>query len=97
MKSTTIKFQHSTLNFAVISIQSIMLKILTVFYVIALFGASKSSKIQNNRPLIGIVEQILVDEDLNPRWTQEHEFKTYISAAYVKLVEGGGARAVPIW
>lgn len=49
----------------------------------------------NDRPIIGVLaEEIawsLLDryEDLNPY--------SHIAASYVKFIEGGGARPVPIW
>lgn len=65
---------------------------------IALFGAGKTDKIQPNRPFIGILEQDITDDILNVQWSRKHRnLKTYIAASYVKFVEGGGARAVPVW
>lgn len=41
----------------------------------------------NDYPIIGVVAQ----ETHNP------EIFSYIAASYVKFIEGGGARVVPIW
>lgn len=49
---------------------------------------------QNNAPIIGVLAQ-------ETSWKMEqiwpNKFNSYIAASYVKFVEGGGARAVPIW
>lgn len=41
----------------------------------------------NNSPIIGVVAQE----------TGSPEVYSYIAASYVKFIEGGGARVVPIW
>lgn len=74
-----------------------MRTILVVLFLVALFDASKNDEIQTNRPFIGILDQDLTDGIVNAQWSQEHNFKTYIVASYVKFVEGGGAVPVPIW
>lgn len=48
----------------------------------------------NDTPIIGILAQE-ISYHLNSKWPDE--FKSYIAASYVKFVEGGGARVVPIW
>jgi hypothetical protein len=45
----------------------------------------------NNRPIIGILTQAGLEED-----TFVPANGSYIAASYVKFVEGGGARVVPI-
>jgi hypothetical protein len=45
----------------------------------------------NNRPVIGVLTQAGLDED-----TFVPANGSYIAASYVKFVEGGGARVVPI-
>ncbi|KAM9361114.1 gamma-glutamyl hydrolase [Symphorus nematophorus] len=44
----------------------------------------------NNRPVIGVLTQIVVDEDLKPFG------RTYIPASYVKYIESAGSRVMPI-
>lgn len=48
----------------------------------------------NNDPMIGILaeEQSYYLDGKFPG-----QFSSYIAASYVKFVEGGGARVVPIW
>lgn len=49
---------------------------------------------QNNAPIIGVLAQ-------ETSWKMEeawpNKYTSYIAASYIKFVEGGGARAVPIW
>ncbi|KAF8061359.1 gghA [Scenedesmus sp. PABB004] len=61
-------------------------------------GASSSTRIasddsgkRNNRPIVGVLSQAGLEED-----TFVPENGTYIAASYVKFVESGGARVVPI-
>lgn len=48
----------------------------------------------NNEPIIGILS-----EEMSYYLASKfpNEYHSYIAASYVKFVEGGGARAVPIW
>lgn len=48
----------------------------------------------NNEPMIGVLTQE-ISFYLDGKYPGM--FKSYIAASYVKFVEGGGARAVPIW
>lgn len=48
----------------------------------------------NDTPIIGVLAQE-ISYHLNSKWPDE--FKSYIAASYVKFVEGGGGRVVPIW
>lgn len=48
----------------------------------------------NDTPIIGILAQE-ISYHLNSKWPGE--FKSYIAASYVKFIEGGGGRVVPIW
>lgn len=52
------------------------------------------SPVINTEPMIGILslEQSYYLDGKFPG-----EFSSYIAASYVKFVEGGGARVVPIW
>lgn len=53
-----------------------------------------SLPILNDRPIIGILSQE-ISYHLDSKWPGE--FKSFIAASYVKFLEGGGARVVPIW
>lgn len=48
----------------------------------------------NNNPMIGVLTQE-ISVYLNGKYPDQ--FQSYIAASYVKFVEGGGARVVPIW
>jgi len=48
----------------------------------------------NDTPIIGVLSQE-ISYHLNSKWPGE--FKSYIAASYVKFIEGGGGRVVPIW
>lgn len=48
----------------------------------------------NNTPIIGILSQE-ISYHLNTKYPEQ--YKSFIPASYVKFVEGGGARVVPIW
>lgn len=48
----------------------------------------------NNGPLIGVLSQE-ISYYLDGKYPGE--YNSYIAASYVKFVEGGGARVVPIW
>lgn len=48
----------------------------------------------NEFPIIGILaEEILYSLDRE----YPNQYHSYIAASYVKFIEGGGARVVPIW
>ena len=49
----------------------------------------------NNRPIIGILSQDLTD-DLAAK-EEGSSYSSYIAASYVKFVESGGARVVPVF
>lgn len=52
-----------------------------------------NAKPLNNNPIIGILA-------LDKSYKIEEKFpghESYIAASYVKFVEGGGARVVPVW
>lgn len=48
----------------------------------------------NDAPIVGVLTQEM-SYHLNTKWPGA--FTSYIAASYIKFVEGGGARAVPIW
>lgn len=48
----------------------------------------------NEAPIIGILSQE-ISYHLNSKWPGV--YKSFIAASYVKFVEGGGARVIPIW
>jgi len=49
----------------------------------------------NNRPIIGVLSQEL-DEFLVRKLPPGHNYTSYIASSYIKWVEAGGARAVPV-
>lgn len=49
---------------------------------------------KTDTPIIGILAQEIAWH-LDRHWPGK--FESYIAASYVKFVEGGGARPVPIW
>lgn len=53
-----------------------------------------SQERRNNAPIVGVLAQEQ-SYHLNTKWPGV--FSSYIAASYIKFVEGGGARAVPIW
>lgn len=48
--------------------------------------------VYNNRPIVGILSQEIPSTSTAPK-----QYKSFISASYVKFLEGAGARVVPIW
>lgn len=50
--------------------------------------------VQNDAPIIGVLAQE-ISYRLNQHWPGK--YKSYIAASYIKFLEGGGARVVPIW
>lgn len=48
----------------------------------------------NNDPLIGVLSQE-ISFYLDGKYPGQ--YNSYIAASYVKFVEGGGARVVPVW
>lgn len=48
----------------------------------------------NDTPIIGVLAQE-ISYHLNSKWPDE--FKSYIAASYVKFIESGGGRVVPVW
>lgn len=57
-------------------------------------GDSDGPTVRTDRPIIGVLaEEILFSLDKN--WPGVYD--SYIAASYIKFVEAGGARAVPIW
>jgi hypothetical protein len=49
----------------------------------------------NEEPIIGILTQEM-SYYLDAKYPDEN-YHSYIAASYVKFVEGGGARVVPVW
>ena len=49
----------------------------------------------NDRPIIGVLSQEL-DDWLLAKLPPNHNYTAYIASSYVKWVEAGGARAVPV-
>lgn len=54
----------------------------------------KKNDVKTERPIIGVLAQEIA-WSLDGHWPGVYE--SYIAASYVKFVEGGGARVVPIW
>lgn len=50
--------------------------------------------VKTNTPIIGVLAQE-ISWHLDQQWPGAYE--SYIAASYIKFIEGGGARAVPIW
>lgn len=61
-------------------------------------SSSSSSPVRapqiNDRPIVGVLTQE-VGWHLESKWPGQ--YSSYIAASYVKFIEGGGARVVPIW
>lgn len=53
-----------------------------------------TSDVRTDTPIIGVLAQE-ISWYLDQKWPGAYE--SYIAASYIKFVEGGGARAVPIW
>lgn len=51
-------------------------------------------KALNDDPMIGVLSQE-ISFYLDGKYPGQ--YKSYIAASYVKFVEGGGARVVPVW
>lgn len=49
---------------------------------------------KTDAPIIGVLAQE-ISWHLNQKYPGVYE--SYIAASYVKFIEGGGARAVPVW
>lgn len=49
---------------------------------------------KTDAPIIGVLAQE-ISYHLNQQWPGQ--YSSYIAASYIKFIEGGGARAVPIW
>jgi Peptidase C26 len=56
-------------------------------------GVTRSTS-ENEYPVIGVLSQE-ISYSLEQKYPGQ--FKSYIASSYVKFVEGGGARVVPIW
>lgn len=71
-----------------------------IFCAFVLFGLAADKgqcehiKVNTDAPIIGILAQEIVWPN-NKHW--QNIYESYIAASYVKFVEGGGARPVPIW
>lgn len=73
---------------------------LIILYALIVLGSSTGSvtndpiSVKTDAPIIGILAQEIAWH-LDRHWPGVYE--SYIAASYVKFVEGGGARPVPIW
>lgn len=71
--------------------------ILCAFIVLVIctsFATNERIGDKTDTPIIGILAQEIA-WSLDQHWPGVYE--SYIAASYVKFVEGGGARPVPIW
>lgn len=48
----------------------------------------------NDEPIIGVLSQEM-SYGLHSKYADQYH--SYIAASYVKFIEGGGARVVPVW
>lgn len=58
------------------------------------FATNERIEEKTDTPIIGVLAQEIA-WSLDRHWPGVYE--SYIAASYVKFVEGGGARPVPIW
>lgn len=73
------------------------IRILYALIVLGIFtGIVVNERIEDktDTPIVGILAQEIAWH-LDRHWPGVYE--SYIAASYVKFVEGGGARPVPIW
>lgn len=64
----------------------------------SVFGAPQIYRAEfkeNENPIIGILAEEVGENHLSTKF--HNKYKSFISASYVKFVECGGARVVPIW
>lgn len=57
--------------------------------------SGQTAQSTNDRPIIGVLAEEIAWSLLD-RYEEQEPF-SHIAASYVKFVEGGGARPVPIW
>lgn len=67
---------------------------LLVFGIFTAIVKCEQIETKTDAPIIGILAQEIVWPK-NKHW--QNIYESYIDASYVKFVEGGGARPVPIW
>ncbi|XP_026481381.1 gamma-glutamyl hydrolase-like [Ctenocephalides felis] len=72
----------------------LLLYTFSIFLASCAFAAVPIVEEVNETPVVGILTQEIA-YSLNQQYPDQ--FKSYIAASYVKFVEGGGARVVPIW
>lgn len=73
------------------------ISILYGFFVLGISTGIVSNEqidVKTDTPIVGILAQEIAWH-LDRHWPGVYE--SYIAASYVKFVEGGGARPVPIW
>ncbi|CAO1304490.1 unnamed protein product, partial [Diamesa hyperborea] len=82
-----------------------MFKVFVIFVCLGAFSVDAKSvvstefdlleaKALNDNPIIGVLSQE-ISFYLNGKYPDQ--FNSYIAASYVKFVEGGGSRVVPVW
>lgn len=65
-----------------------------VILISAVITAVRIDDDKNDTPIIGVLAQEIARslDDIYPG-----QYESFIAASYVKFVEGGGARVVPVW
>ena len=82
-----------------------MFRVIVIFVCLGAFNVDAKSivssdvdlldaKALNDNPIIGVLSQE-ISFYLNGKYPDQ--FNSYIAASYVKFVEGGGSRVVPVW
>lgn len=77
------------------------MKIIYCLLIFSVFGSAFSAARirveieENENPIIGVLAEEIEFNYLNTQYSGK--YKSFIAASYVKFVEGGGARVVPIW
>lgn len=82
-----------------------MLKVFVIFLCCGAFSVYAKSivstdidlleaKALNDNPIIGVLSQE-ISFYLDGKYPDQ--FNSYIAASYVKFIEGGGSRVVPVW
>lgn len=70
------------------------IQIMKIVSLLLCIGVIQNVLCENNNPIIGVMTQEVADafQELFPGL-----FHSHLAASYVKLLEGSGARVVPIW
>lgn len=72
-----------------------MISMKTAVVILSLvFALAEAEDWKNNQPIIGILAQ---ETSYKIESMYPGEYKSFIAASYVKFVEMGGARVIPVW